>query len=378
MKLNLVIDASGIFYRTLFTVGNYGAKKGQKLLDDRKSQGVFMRKLATDFSSLVRGLDENCRVIICMDSSSWRKSVEIEDGGYKSSRKEKKEESPVNWTAFFELTDNFCKILSQKGYVVSRVPGAEADDLLFFWSRRLNSMKENVVLITGDRDLLQCLGKHDNGSWTIALDPVLNRKKISLTQETLDYRLEENSSADIFNPDSWSTPSDVLDKIVKTHELNIVDTRKLTVMKVIMGDGGDDVPSAVSWRDKKDPEKIRTMTESNYSKIIAAYPEIENSNWKEVSEGKFVEEISSVMSSLKKIDVDRDVVKNNLARNAKLVILSNETIPSQIFDNFKSLHTEVPDILPVTSRDGILDGSEWWTSDKTDFVPKSFDLFGGE
>jgi len=378
MKLNLVIDASGIFYRTLFTVGNYGAKKGQKLLDDRKSQGVFMRKLATDFSSLVRNMEENSRVIICMDSSSWRKTVEIEDGGYKSSRKEKKEDTPVNWTAFFELTENFCKILSQKGYIISRIPGAEADDLLFFWSRKLNGMKENVVLITGDRDLLQCLGKHKNGSWTIALDPVLNRKKISLTQDTYDYKLEENSVADIFNPDSWNTSTDVLDKIVKTHEINVVDTRKLALMKVIMGDGGDDVPSVVSWRDKKDPEKIRTMTESNYSKIIAAHPIIESSNWKEVRDGKFVEEISSVMEALKKIEVDREIVRKNLLRNATLVILSTETIPEQIVDGFKAVHAEVPDILPVTSRDGILDGTEWWTSDKSDFVPKSFDLFGDQ
>jgi 5'-3' exonuclease len=378
MKLNLVIDASGIFYRTLFTVGNYGAKKGQKLLDDRKSQGVFMRKLATDFSSLVRNMEENSRVIICMDSSSWRKTVEIEDGGYKSSRKEKKEDTPVNWTAFFELTENFCKILSQKGYIISRIPGAEADDLLFFWSRKLNGMKENVVLITGDRDLLQCLGKHKNGSWTIALDPVLNRKKISLTQDTYDYKLEENSVADIFNPDSWNTSTDVLDKIVKTHEINVVDTRKLALMKVIMGDGGDDVPSVVSWRDKKDPEKIRTMTESNYSKIIAAHPIIESSNWKEVRDGKFVEEISSVMETLKKIEVDREIVRKNLLRNATLVILSTETIPGEILTNFKELHSEIPDVLPVTSRDGILDGTEWWTSDKADFVPKSFDLFGDQ
>ncbi len=378
MKLNLVIDASGIFYRTLFTVGNYGAKKGQKLLDDRKSQGVFMRKLATDFSSLVRNMEENSRVIICMDSSSWRKTVEIEDGGYKSSRKEKKEDTPVNWTAFFELTENFCKILSQKGYIISRIPGAEADDLLFFWSRKLNGMKENVVLITGDRDLLQCLGKHKNGSWTIALDPVLNRKKISLTQDTYDYKLEENSVADIFNPDSWNTSTDVLDKIVKTHEINVVDTRKLALMKVIMGDGGDDVPSVVSWRDKKDPEKIRTMTESNYSKIIAAHPIIESSNWKEVRDGKFVEEISSVMEALKKIEVDREIVRKNLLRNATLVILSTETIPEQIVDGFKAVHAEVPDILPVTSRDAILDGTEWWTSDKSDFLPKSFDLFGDQ
>lgn len=378
MKLNIVIDASSIFYRTLFTVGNYEVKKGEKLLDSKKTQGIFMRKLATDFSALVRNIEEpDSRVIICLDSSSWRKSIEIEDSGYKLDRKDKKEESPINWTAFYQLTDNFSNILSQKGYVFSRIPGAEADDLLFFWSKKLNNLGENVILVTGDRDLLQCLSKHDNGSWTIALDPIISRKKISLSQETLNYSLEESdTAASIFDPSSWNSSTDVLDKIVKSHDINIVDTEKLRTMKVVIGDPGDSVPSVVTWRDKKDPEKIRTMTENNYSKIVAAYPDLETTSWKELRKGKFVEEISSVMEKLKKIEVDREIVKRNLERNCKLVILSTETIPEQIVDGFKAVHDTVPDISPVTSRDGILSGTEWWTSDKNSFVPKSFDLFG--
>lgn len=374
MKLNLVLDASGIFYRSLFTVGSFGAPKGEKLLDTRKSQGIFMRKLATDFSALVRAIDEPARVIVCMDSSSWRKSVEIEEGGYKADRK--KDESSINWKAFFELTDKFVSLLAQKGYVISRVPGAEADDLLFFWSRKLNSMKENAILITGDRDLLQVLGKHPNGSWTVALDPVLNRKKISLTQTTLDYSLPTSSDVNIFDPGSWSSSSDILEKIIKNYEVNVVNPRKLSTMKVVLGDGGDSVPSVITWRDKKDPEKIRTMTESNYSKILAACPELEDATWKDLLTGKFNEHIATTVEALKKISVDRDLLQKNIQRNAKLVILSTETIPEQILDNFKSMHETVPDLLAVTGRDAILNGTEWWTSDKTDFVPKSYDLFG--
>ena len=179
MKLNGVIDASGIFYRSLFTVGNYGGSAKEKLLDSKKSQGVFMRKLATDFSSLVRSIEEFNRIIVCLDSSSWRKSIIIDEGSYKEGREEKKEESNVNWSAFYELTDNFAKILAQKGYLISKMPGAEADDLLYVWSRKLNLMGENVVMITGDKDLLQVVRKNHNGTWTVALDPVIARKKIS-------------------------------------------------------------------------------------------------------------------------------------------------------------------------------------------------------
>jgi 5'-3' exonuclease len=379
MKLNEVIDASGIFYRSLFTIGNYGTEKGQKLLDSKKSQGIFIRKLATDFSSLVRSIDEPARVIVCLDSSSWRKSIEIEDGGYKGDREEKKEESPVNWKVFYELTDKFASILSQKGYVISRIPGAEADDLLFFWSEKLNNMQENVLLITGDRDLLQVLKKHENGSWTIALDPVINRKKISLTQDTFDLKNTTSSlEVNIFNPDSWSSSNDVLTKLINSHEINIVNTQRICNMKVILGDGGDAVPSCISWPDKKEPHKIRTMTENNYSKILANTPQLIDATWEELYEGAYIEEISSVMEDLKKITVDREKVRDNLKRNCKLVILSNKTIPSQISESFNKIHSEIPDVMPITTRDGILNGTEWWTSDKTAYVPKSYDLFGDE
>jgi 5'-3' exonuclease len=381
MKLNLVIDASGIFYRSLFTVGNFGGAKGEKLLDTKKSQGIFMRKLATDFSTLVRAIDDPSRVIIAMDSSSWRKSIVIEEGGYKKDREEKKDETTINWKAFYDLTDKFCAILSQKGYLISRVPGAEADDLLFFWSRLLNGMGENVVLITGDRDLLQVVGQHENNSWTIALDPVNNRRKISLTQETLDYSSTEHVSeaiSDIFNPDSWTTSEDSLKKIVSSFDLQVINTRKFCTMKVVLGDGGDSVPSVVTWRDKKDPEKIRTMTENNYQKILAAVPHLNEASWNELSEDSIIiEGIASTMESLKKIEVDRKLLIENIQRNAKLVILSMDTIPPQIFDNFKStLKPDIHDQVAVTGRDAILNGTEWWTSDKTEFVPKSYDLFG--
>jgi 5'-3' exonuclease len=369
----MVIDASGLYYRTLYTVTGYGASKGEKMLDSKKSQGIFMRKLATDFSSLVRALDEPCRVVVCLDSTSWRKSVEIEEYGYKSNRE--KSESTVNWNAFYEMTQNFSAILSQKGYIVSKVPGAEADDLLFLWSRKLNGMGENVLMVTGDRDMYQVLTCNTNGTWTISLDPNLERRKISLTQETLNFRETQKPQVDIFDTESWNTSEDLLHKVISGYNLNIVDVRKFQVQKVVLGDGGDMVPSVVAWPDKKEPEKIRTMTENNFQKIAAACPGIEEATWQDLQAGSFYEEISSVMEGLKKIEVDREKVKRNLVRNCKLVILSEEIIPAEIQKIFHEEHISVPDLKPAVTRDAILDGTEWWTSEKS-FVPKSFDLFG--
>lgn len=377
MKLNVVIDASGMFYRSLFTVGNYGAAKGEKLLDTKKSQGIFMRKLATDFTSLIRDIENPARVIVCLDASSWRKSIFIEEGGYKNDREKKKQESPINWSVFYEMIDKFATILGQKGYIISKLPGAEADDLLYLWSRKLNSEGENVILITGDRDLLQTVCRNSNATWTISLDPVNKRRKVSLTKETYESIGNVSSSEpDLFNPTTWSSPDDVLEKLISGYELNIVNPVYVALKKVILGDGGDTVPSVITWPDKKEPEKIRTMTESNFSKIEQIAPGIVNSSWEELVEGKYLEEISSTIEDIKKIKVDRDVVLKNIERNAKLVVLSEKVIPEQIQINFKSVHHNTPELVAITNRDSILTGTEWWSNDKTSFVPKTYDLFG--
>jgi len=378
MKVNIVTDASGIFYRTLYTV-NYGAKKGEKLLDTKKSQGIFMRELATDFTSILRSLEvDPCRVIFCMDSSSWRKKVEIKDGGYKSGRSQ--DESTVNWNAFYELTDKFADILSQKGYIISRVPGAEADDLLYFWSKRLNGIGENVILVTGDKDLLQILGTNENGSWTISLDPIVGRKKISVTQDVLELKpTESTNEADIFNPDSWSSSEDILKKLISNFEIQVVDIRSFCVQKVIVGDNGDSVPSVVTWPNKNPEKRDHGITESNYNKILAAAPGLETATWQDLYNGSFVEEISTTMETLKKITVNRELVKENLKRNCILMMLSNEVIPEQVFEQYNLMHETIPDLLAITAKDSILNGTEWWSSNsQSDFIPKSYDLFGDE
>ena len=378
MKLNLIIDASGLFYRSLFTLGNYGEKKDSKLLESPKSKGMFMRKLASDFSTIVKNIEEPCRVIVCLDSTSWRKSIEIKDGAYKGDREQS---DSVNWNAFFELTEKFSKLLGQKGYIISKVPLAEADDLLYFWSKRLNDLKENAILITGDRDLLQVIKRHENGSWTIAIDPVNSRRKVSLTQDTFDNINNSDSESydvDIFDSSSWSSSKDILQKITNNYDVNIVNPRKMSFEKVILGDGGDAVPPILTWKetDKTLSVKNKKMTKSNFDKVVSENMILHESSWQELREGKYVDEIIASMEKLKKLKINKEALQANIERNCILVILDETTIPKQVFDNYYDIHKgEIPDILPITGRDALLNGTEWWSADKNEYVPKAFDLF---
>lgn len=371
MKLNLVIDASGIFYRSLFTVGNYGTKKGDKLLASEESKGVLMRKLATDFAALVKSVENVNRVIVCLDSSSWRKKILIDDGGYKSTRK--KDESIIDWNSFFELTAEFVEILGSKGYIISKVKDAEADDLLYFWSRELNSIGESVVLVTGDRDLHQVIQSCENGSFTVALDPVAQRRKILLTKETFDNRTlaEDTGDVDLFNPDSWNSSSgDILENLLAKNDHQIIDPVEVATKKVILGDAGDAVPGVVTWIDKKDVTKTRSMTETKLKKVLETLPPL---NWKNLKSGELIEFFTESVNAVMKMAYEPQELQKKIERNVKLVVLDKEVIPNEIFEDFKVLAEAITSSPVHLAREQILEGTSWWSEKKT-FVPKGYGM----
>jgi 5'-3' exonuclease len=371
MKLNLVIDASGIFYRSLFTIGNYGTKKGDKLLESDDSKGVFMRKLATDFAALVKSVENVNRVIVCLDSSSWRKKIIIDDGGYKSTRK--KDESTINWNSFFELTAEFVEILASKGYIISKVKDAEADDLLYFWSRELNSVGESVVLVTGDRDLHQVIQSCENGSFTVALDPVAQRRKILLTKETFENRTlaEDTGEVDLFNPDSWNSSSgDILENLIAKNDHLIIDPVEVATKKVILGDAGDAVPGVVTWIDKKDITKTRSMTETKLKKVLETLPPL---TWRNLKSGELIEFFTESVNSVMKMAYEPEELQKKIERNVKLVVLDKEIIPAEIYEDFKLLAEAITSSPVNMARDQILEGTAWWSEKKT-FVPKGYGM----
>ena len=52
-------------------------------------------------------------------------------------------------------------ILRKKGLIVSRVMGAEGDDLLYIWSLYFGyCLDEELVIITGDSDIRQIMNKN--------------------------------------------------------------------------------------------------------------------------------------------------------------------------------------------------------------------------
>jgi len=172
--MNLIFDGNYLFYKTLFIFGQYGSK-GEKVLSSDKDQSMFMRKIATDMAHAIRTFGNPTRVVFTIDSRSWRKEVEIEEGGYKSNRD--KDESVIDWDTFYKLMNEFGEIIAEKGYIVSREPRAEGDDLMYLWADEFFNNGEDSVIITGDKDMYQVV-KCNNVNFIAVYNPNSKTRKI--------------------------------------------------------------------------------------------------------------------------------------------------------------------------------------------------------
>ena len=148
MNHTLIMDGNYFVYSRLFVLPR---NKKQRFLDSEKDRGVFMRKLAMDFASEMRKFKNIAnRVVFVADSKSWRKDM-IPEAQYKANRKQSE---TINWTAVFEIYDEFKELLKKRNVVVQQMSGAEGDDLVFAWSTFLNMQGDNCIVWSGDRDLM--------------------------------------------------------------------------------------------------------------------------------------------------------------------------------------------------------------------------------
>jgi len=346
-----------------------------KILKDKKDQSAFVRKITTDLCSSLKMLPTGGRLIFTSDSRSWRKEVEIENGGYKSGRV--KDEN-VDWSIFFELLQSLGNHLEKMGFIFSKVEGAEGDDLLLFWSEKFNKNRENCIIITGDKDLHQ-LARIENQAWTGIWSSNSKKNVLTVPNNWSSEWLNEPEEVSVFNMGfSISPEKEKLKAFLKKVEIEPIDSRPFLFKKILMGDKGDSVPSVWEF---ESAGKINRFTEKKAENV---YEHFLNTEWKDMSfsdlikNDDFLNWISSLILKIAKgVDSSENRIKakSNLLRNFKLMWLDPEVIPEGIR---KNCYTETErgfklERKSITlDRIKILEGTEWITQG---YHPKGMDPF---
>lgn len=347
IPLNIIIDGNYLFHRTLFIAMGFTNRNGI-YLEKESEQNQFIRKIATDFSYDVN-LFKGCnKVIFTKDSRSWRKEYSAE---YKSNRKYDK--NIVNWNIFYQLMDEFIEIISKQGIITSSIEKAEGDDLIYLWSNYFLENKESSVIITADKDLTQ-LVNYDDKNFIVVYSNKSKNKKIVTKTGFIDWiKDKETKPINIFNMEDAQIIADdaniLLKKILNSDiEIEEIDPAGVLLEKIICGDKSDNVSSIWTWKNKNGNTNKATKTYFNkiYNTLIEKYYKIDIG---EITTNQaLINRIKQIISSTSKQNISSKEFTENLIRNWKLTCLNNETIPSEIQENFysslksKNINTKCP------------------------------------
>ena len=154
--MNLLFDGNFAFHKTFSIFSTYyKGQDMQEVLQDKEKQQVLIRKCIIDMCNTVRRFKDVERVIFVIDSHSWRYNF-YDD--YKYALTKVKD---AYYSNFIEVLNMFEALLRKKGVIVSRVNGAEGDDLMYIWSLYYGYiLDEPLVIVTGDSDIRQIMTKN--------------------------------------------------------------------------------------------------------------------------------------------------------------------------------------------------------------------------
>ena len=220
-KLNILFDGNYLIHRCFSVWQMYyqdrklspeeNQQRVVEALRDKEKRQVFMRKVIIDFCATVNRFKDVSKVAMVIDSHSWRYKFY---SNYKYAETKFKEDY---YSDFCSMIDEIEQFFRSKGIIVSRVNGAEGDDLLYIWSIYFSQvLEERLVIITGDSDIRQIINN--------------------------DVSLFNNNSKILkfyctaFNEAYWNDylDPDVIVESVKPFEI--------LLYKVIMGDTSDNIP----------------------------------------------------------------------------------------------------------------------------------------
>lgn len=151
--MNILFDGNYLYHKTFSVFSTYyrGQDMGE-VLRDKEKERVLIRKLVIDMCNTIRLFDDVERVVVVFDTHSWRYNFHND---YKYALTRVRDEY---YKEFLRILDEFEALLRRKGIIVSRVEGAEGDDLMYVWSVYFDEvLREELLIVTGDSDIRQIM-----------------------------------------------------------------------------------------------------------------------------------------------------------------------------------------------------------------------------
>lgn len=225
--MNVLFDGNYLFHKTFSIFSTY--YKGQdmaEVLADKEKRQVLLRKCIIDMCHTLKRFEKDLtRVAFVIDSHSWRYNF-YDDYKYALTRT-----YDAAHQGFIDCLDEFEALLRKKGIIVSRVQGAEGDDLIYVWSLYFGyCLDEQMVIITGDSDIRQ----------------IMNKNVALFNNNSKNLKLYCTPEKEVY----WNEYMDADVQVVPTVPFEVL------LYKVIMGDTSDNIPKIKTGMGPKGFEKF--------------------------------------------------------------------------------------------------------------------------
>jgi 5'-3' exonuclease len=362
--INLLFDTNNIFFRSTFTVGQFG--KAKYTFDNQTELDQLMRKVAMDVSAIIRSANPS-RVIFAQDSKSWRKQIKIDENeGYKGNRKKNEF---INWNNIFSIMDEFMTIIKDNSFITSKIHNAEADDLLALWSDELlNNKNEHVIIVSGDEDIRQLVKTVKTNNKLIHItvfNPFMQgknaSKKLYVSGEFEAWLNDESDPGDFFNRAIDIDKEDFQKLLNEKVKLQVLNGNDIALWKIFCGDNGDNVPAIYTWltKDKSGKPKEMRITDSKYEKIKLATGINTNEDLnKSDMQNQIYKEIQKICEHEPTFKISERIL-----RQQQLIVLDKSLFPKQIVQDFNlvmSTELNKPHVrTQSTNLNSILEGTKY-------------------
>lgn len=330
MKIDLIFDGENFQHRSIHSFSS----RNKIALSTNDDCDEFCRKLAMDFCYQIRIWNKWLHNVYYTNDSkpSWR-HLETESDDYELKYKAQRiKHDQINWDNFTSVTNDFKNIISKNVNMVT-VEKAEGDDAVACLA--INNLNNNIssIVVSSDNDLKQ-LTTFKDGNFIIFYSVV--ERCLYVHPSFIDFLKINNDDYDIFNMPDYSNPNDFIElfkkdfnQILDSNSISIktMDANYHILVKIICGDKGDNVEKLKSGFGIKKVDIINKNIDFKFNEIT------------DVMIDSIVNQFL-VIAKLDNTETEFNLYKNKLKRNIKLMILNEEYIPSEIWNNILKKYKE--------------------------------------
>jgi len=327
IKCNLIIDGNALMYRDVF------------ILKKTRTIGKDLKTLLQKDLEKITGIFPFDNIFFVSDfGKSWRKNE------YKEYKGTRKKDDSIDWEKVYSDYDEFKEELSQKNNIqMVQIEGLEGDDIIGYIVNESNKKNYSNIIVASDSDLYQLLKfsktqNYINLMWNYKFsdERVYFPRNYELFMKHLEDEVDEGM--DLFNLDYGTEFLEMIDTLANRAKLKEVYFEESLFNKLLSGDKKDNIPSVIKIKDKEINEKGQGIGDTGALKCYKLYKDTYGDKIINFKSNEFIDNASEIAAFYKKVSSNpeiKDIIKENLKFNYKMLNLDSSEIPNDLIKEMK-------------------------------------------